>query len=198
MQPSSSKTIAVYNQMAGDYLDLVTSDEPSTEVVNFLTLLPNDAKVLDIGCGPGNSALAMMQAGCDVDAFDASAEMVAIACDKFGVNAKVAAFSDLNAVDEYDGIFANFCLLHAPRSEFSDHIARIYLALKPNGIFHIALKTGTGQRTDKLGRFYTYYEPEELRRLLEVAGFSIEVETTGKALGLAGNVEPYIVVIARG
>ena len=40
--------------------------------MRFITALPAGGRVLDLGCGPGGSALLMMQAGLDVDAIDAS------------------------------------------------------------------------------------------------------------------------------
>ena len=43
-------------------------------------------------------------------------------------------FHDLDKVEAYDGVWANACLLHVPRPELAQVLARIWRALKPGGI----------------------------------------------------------------
>ena len=74
---------------------------------------------------------------------------------------------------------------------------RIAKALKEDGVFHIGLKTGKGERRDGIGRFYSYYETDELRQLLANAGFSIISERTGEDPGLDGTVAPWVVMLCR-
>jgi hypothetical protein len=77
------------------------------------------------------------------------------------------------------------------------HLAAIYTALKPNGVFHLGLKTGSGSARDKIDRFYTYYETDELQKLLETAGFSDFQIDEGEEAGLAGNVEPFVIILCK-
>ena len=74
-----------------------------------------------------------------------------------------SSFSDLREQGVYDGVWANFSFLHEPRSEFPGHLSRIAAALKPEGILHLAMKTGSGESRDQLGRYYTFYSADELR-----------------------------------
>ena len=54
------------------------------------------------------------------------------------------------------------------------------------------MKIGEGSYRDKFDRYYSYYSEDELRKILESAGFSVEHVELGEASGLAGNVEPWI------
>ena len=45
------------------------------------------------------------------------------------------------------------------------HLKNVANALKGGGIFHVGLKTGTGEQRDRLGRFYAFYTDEELTGL---------------------------------
>jgi len=100
-------------------------------------------------------------------------------------------------VEIYHGIWANFSLLHAKRSDLPGHLDAITTALKPNGLFHIGMKTGTGAKRDGIDRFYTYYEEEELVRYLKEAGLDVFQRSTGAEKGLAGTLDPWVIMLAR-
>ena len=87
------KTIGVYDAKAVEYATKFSSDgAPGTHLKRFMAALPSGAHVLDLGCGPANSARFMIDAGFTVDATDASTEMVRVAQDMNGVTARVATF----------------------------------------------------------------------------------------------------------
>ncbi|RED18617.1 class I SAM-dependent DNA methyltransferase [Pontivivens insulae] len=194
---SDDQTIATYNAQAQRYADLVSRTEPDADLQRFMDGVPAGGTVLDLGCGPGNSAAMMQKAGLAVTATDASEEMIRIARDTFGLDAKVAVFDDLDAVEAYDGIWANFSLLHAPRDDLPRHLAAIHTALRPGGLFHIGMKTGEGMQRDRLGRRYAYFTPTELRALLGQAGFAVETEREGEDKALSGEMSPFVVLTAR-
>ena len=190
------ETIAVYDAKAQDYADMVSRDShPGLDA--FLAAVPEGARVLDLGCGTGAMAEKMMAAGRIVDATDASAAMVELAQAR-GVPARVATFDDLDADATYDGIWANFSLLHAPRADLPRHLAAIHGALKPGGYFHIGVKLGTGEARDALGRFYTYYGEDELEERLAEAGFTPITRKHGTGRGLDGTRAPWIWMLCRG
>jgi SAM-dependent methyltransferase len=120
--------------------------------------------------------------------------MVQMAAQHVGVTAWQATFDDIDASDTYDGIWANFSLLHAPRSDMPRHLAALHKALKPGGVFFIGLKLGAGEARDKIGRLYTYYSQEELDKLLQDAGFTIRNHRFGSGEGLDGSVSDWISV----
>lgn len=191
------ETIAVYDARAGDYAKLESSHTPSDTLATFISALPEGARVLDLGCGPGTSARHMVQAGCVVDALDASAEMIGLASAIEGVTARQASFDDISGRAIYDGVWANFSLLHAPRAHMPKHLAAIHTALKPGGLFHLAVKEGTGEGRDALGRHYTYFTEPDLTALLESAGFSVGPYRRGRDKGLSGTDDNWISVTAH-
>lgn len=191
------ETIAVYDARADDYAAVFGKDKkPGPRLLDFCTLLPDGGRVLDFGCGPGTDAMHLMALGYSVKAFDASEAMVRAARSR-GVDAYQAVFADFSETAVYDGIWANFSLLHASRDALPDHLAAIHAGLTPNGAFHIGVKTGDGSNRDGIGRRYTYYTPAELRGHLETAGFVIRTSTEGADPGLDGTVAPWIVYLCQ-
>ena len=190
------ETIGVYDAMAGEYAGKFDRAEPDRHLRAFLGRLPAGSHVLDLGCGPGQSAAFMLESGHTVDAVDASDAFVAAARDR-GVSARKATFDEISGSEIYGGVWANFSLLHAARKDFIRHLSAIALALTPGGLLHLGLKEGAGERRDKLGRFYTYYSEVELRGLLEDAGLIVISVDKGEEAGLAGKVEPWIIMVAH-
>jgi len=139
----------------------------------------------------------MSKAGLNVDPVDASPEMVRLANETLNIGARVATFDDLATKEQYDGIWANFSLLHAKREAFPGHIGQIHKALKPDGLFHIGMKLGGEEKRDRLGRFYTYYKDDELLEFLNAAGFETLSTKTGEEKGLAGDIDPWITVLSK-
>ncbi|MFK7746063.1 MAG: class I SAM-dependent methyltransferase [Roseobacter sp.] len=196
---SDTETLAVYAKKAQEYADLTDSAaENDPSLVAFIAAMPKGARVLDLGCGPGASAAAMAKAGLRTDAYDPVPQMVALAAQHDAVTARQAGFHDLCGVDIYDGIWANFSLLHAPRAELPSHLSRIAKALKPAGVFHIAVKTGTGSHRDRIGRLYTYYTETELTRLLSDAGLTVTSKREGSGKGLSGEDAEWLALSAHG
>lgn len=194
---SDRETLNVYAQKAADYAamsDDFNAGDPS--LAAFIRSMPAGGRVLDLGCGPGASAAQMAKAGLVVDAFDPVPEMVEMVAQHAGVTARQAGFDEVQTTAVYDGIWANFSLLHAPRADMPHHLAQIKTALKPGGRFHIAVKTGTGDERDSLGRFYTYYTETELTKLLEKAGFTVTDRRVGRDKGLSGDVSPWVALAA--
>ncbi|MEM9436947.1 MAG: class I SAM-dependent methyltransferase [Pseudomonadota bacterium] len=191
---SDKKTLAAYATRVEEYRSLVEA-EPADSLVAFADALPKGARVLDFGCGPGHAARYLAERGFESHAWDASPEMIATA-EAPGVAARVAVFDDLTEVAAYDGIYASFSLLHAPRADFPRYMAAIATALKAAGVLHLGMKTGTGEKRDSLGRFYAYFTREELLAEMDTNGLSAVWEQPGEQAGLDGTMAPYILIRA--
>ena len=192
------QTLDIYAEKAGEYADLTDDMNSADPRLNaFIADIPQGGTVLDLGCGPGQSAGLMAQAGLSVTAIDPVPEMIEMAAARAGVTARVASFNDVDGEHLYDGIWANFSLLHAPREDMPRHLAAIAKALKPGGRFHIGVKTGTGSHRDKIGRLYTYYTEEELTGLLQDAGLTVFDRAEGVDAGLSGEDAHWICLAAR-
>lgn len=192
------ETLDVYDARASDYADLVGEDAaPDTQLQSFLDGLPDAGDVLDLGCGPGRAAELIASHGHRVTATDASAGMIDLASQRVGVTARQETFDDLTGTGIYDGVWANFSLLHADRADLPRYLAAIGEALRPGGLFHIGMKTGTDTERDTLGRRYTFVTHDELNGLLSTAGLTPFVHWTGVDKGFAGTNDPWLVVQAR-
>lgn len=193
------ETLSVYDAKADEYADLVTASEPDPDrhLVAFMQALPKGGRVLDLGCGPGRASHFLAKAEFQVDAWDASQEMARLGRGTYNLDVQVKGFDDLDAVDTYDGIYANFSLLHAPKTDMPKHLNSISQALRPGGQFHIGTKTGTGEKRDSIGRFYAYYSDAELTGLLGDADLSVLTRATGRQVGLDGVEAPWIIMRAK-
>lgn len=195
---SDPETIRTYDAKAADYAAL-TDDYNSRDPIlaHFITACPPGGRVLDLGCGPGAAAAVMASAGLVVDAMDASARMVEMAGQHDGVTAWQGTFDDITGDGIYDGVWANFSLLHAPRADLPRHLAALKRAMTPGARLHIAVKLGEGETRDSLGRHYTYWTPDALCDLLTAQGFDITAQATGSGTGLDGSASDWIAVAAN-
>lgn len=191
------KTIATYDAKAADYVKLTDTDGPDATLQAFIDLMPKGGRVLDLGCGPATASAHMRGAGLVPDPVDASQGMVDLANQTHDIGARLATFDDVDAEAVYAGVWANFSLLHATREDLPRHLMALHRALRPHGILHIGMKTGTGAQRDAIDRFYTYLTVDELRGLLTAAGFVITYTKEGAERGMAGTLDDFVIMRAQ-
>lgn len=191
------ETLDVYAAKAQDYADLVQDAGADPMVQRFIAAVSPRGRVLDIGCGPGFAAAAMAQAGLEAHAWDPVPEMLALAEAHAGVTARLAGYEELTETDTYDGVWANFSMLHTPLADWPAQFAALHRALRPGGILHFGTKLGTGEARDSIGRMYSYMPETELLDLIAETGFEVTYTRTGEEAGLSGEVAPFIVLQAK-
>jgi len=120
----------------------------------FVAHLKPGARILDAGCGSGRDAKAFSEMGYEVEAFDASAELVELARQHTGLPVKQMRFEEVTEVERYDGIWCCASLLHVPLAELPGVMAQLAKALKPGGVWYLSFKYGSGER-EKDGRRFT-------------------------------------------
>jgi SAM-dependent methyltransferase len=167
-------------------------------LTRFLALLPSGASILELGCGAGADSAQMLAAGFDVRPTDGSPELAAEASRRLGRPVETLLFHDLDKVETYDGVWANACLLHVPRTELKPVLTLIWRALKPGGHFYASFKAGEEDGRDKLNRYYNYPSPEWLRGTYASAGCwtSLAIEK-GEIRGFDGERAEMLFVMAR-
>ena len=164
----------------------------------FLALLPPGARILELGCGAGGDTAEMLAQGFDVRPTDGSPELAEVASRRLGRPVETLLFHDLDAVEAYDAVWANACLLHVPREELADILRLIWRALKPEGYFFASYKEGDDEGRDTLNRYYNYPSPDWLRTNYTSAGnwSSLEIET-GEVIGFDKQWARMLFVVAR-
>ncbi len=168
----SDLTIQYYDENAEAFIAGTENADMQECRERFLHYLKPGRKILDAGCGSGRDVIAFKEAGYEVEAFDASAEICRIASKKTGIEVRQQRFEDLRGEDQYDGIWACASLLHLKPDDLSAVLKRLHNLLKPEGVLYASFKYGFGER-EKDGRYFHDLTEETCREQLCEAGFSI-------------------------
>lgn len=159
----------------------------SRHLPEFMAALPTGASILELGCGGGRDAEAMLAAGFSVDATDGCEALVEKAAARLDQPVRLLRFEELAADMLYDGIWANACLLHVPREGLSPILTRIHRALVPGGLFTASYKTGLDEGRDRFGRYFNYPSEDWLRDVYgQAAPWSEMAITLGSGTGYDG------------
>ena len=166
-------TLEYYQHHADDFFNSTVNVDMRSLYTPFLERIPQGGLILDAGCGSGRDSKAFLQQGYRVEAFDATAEMAKLASQHTGLSVKQMTFSDVDAVNHYDGIWCCASLLHVSAAELPDAMAKLARALKPGGIWYVSFKYGDGERV-KDGRRFTDLNEQGLNTLLAgLAGITL-------------------------
>jgi 2-polyprenyl-3-methyl-5-hydroxy-6-metoxy-1,4-benzoquinol methylase len=157
--------LSYYDENAETFIRDTLSVDMSAVMGRFLENLPDKGRMLDAGCGSGRDIRFFLDKGFQVTAFDASVTMAERASQYSGIEVRHAAFADLNEEEKYDGIWCCASLLHVPKAEFADAIARLNQALKPGGMIYLSFKYGAGERVSN-GRYFLDHTEESLAAAL--------------------------------
>ncbi|NIY49682.1 class I SAM-dependent methyltransferase [Cedecea colo] len=155
-----------YQQNAQTFFDGTVNVDMSSLYESFTRHLSPGAYVLDAGCGSGRDSKAFHENGYQVEAFDVSSEMVALARKHTGLPVEQMTFSDVTARQKYDGIWCCASLLHVPASDLPAVMQKLAQALKPGGVWYVSFKYGDGER-EKDGRRFTDMNEASFKALLQ-------------------------------
>lgn len=150
----SNTTLSYYNSNAPSFVQN-TVDVLFTDIQDvFLECIPAGGRILDFGCGSGRDTKYFLSKGYIVDAVDGSKELCKIASEYTGVSVKCMLFDELDAVKEYDGIWACASILHVEKMKLPTILKKMAVATKMGGTIYVSFKYGDfeGERN---GRFFT-------------------------------------------
>ena len=162
----ASQTLNYYNQNAPQFSSSTQSLDFAPIQNKFLSFLPPQAHILDFGCGSGRDTKYFLAHGYHTDAIDGSEELCRIASEYTGVPVKQMLFQELNAAEEYEGIWACSSILHSTYYELKDILKKLAHALKKEGILYASFKYGDfeGMRN---GRYFIDLTEDKLQKLLQ-------------------------------
>lgn len=138
----------------------------------FTALLPKGASVLDLGCGSGRDSLAFHCMGYRVTSVDGSEGMCRVARENTGLEVRQLLFSDLDYIDEFDGVWACSTLLHVPSDELPFVLSLIRRSLHRDGLFYMSFKDGDFEG-EREGRYYTDMSMGDIPGLAASNGFDV-------------------------
>lgn len=177
------ETFATWNKIASLYqdkfMDLDIYNDSYDSVCNSIT--QTKAKILEIGCGPGNITKYLLAKRPDFDilGIDIAPNMIELA-KKNNPNARFAVM-DCRQIDEiktkYDGVVCGFCLPYLSPADSRKLIADCCNLLEEDGLTYLSFVEGdpakSGFQASSSGdRCYFYYHRlEDIRTQLLKNGF---------------------------
>ncbi len=172
-----------YNTNAKDFFEGTVSADMSAHYAAFLEKLPEEAHILDAGCGSGRDSLYFKKLGYKITAMDISTNLCKLASEYIGQEVLELSFQDMTFEAEFDGIWACASLLHVPSVELPAIIGKLKKALKVGGVLFASFKYGNfeGERNDRY--FYDLTE-EKAKQVSGDAGLKVE------KMWITGDVRP--------
>jgi 2-polyprenyl-3-methyl-5-hydroxy-6-metoxy-1,4-benzoquinol methylase len=180
-----------YNQIAQQRAQAVSiiHDELKTLLDELISLLPKNAKILDLGCGSGRDSKYLSQKKATVTGIDFSQKLLDIA-KKTAPKAKfllIDVTKDDLGKDEYDGILANASLLHLTQGDLIKVLVKLKTTLKKNGTIFARFISGHGEhlinkiyQTGEHSLFFTFYSKKTLNDIFSNSGLKVIKLTTNK------------------
>lgn len=137
-----NSTIHFYDKNAHEFYTNTINLDMSEHYRRFEKYLLPENRILDAGCGSGRDSLYFLIKGYDVQAFDASAEMVELSSKLTGVSVQQAKFEDVEFKVMFNGIWASASLLHVDRESIIDILKRLATMLYEDGVLFMSFKYG--------------------------------------------------------
>jgi ubiquinone/menaquinone biosynthesis C-methylase UbiE len=171
-----------YDKIANDYYNHRDLNKFNRELEKFASLLPDNAHILDVGCGAGiPTAKFLINRGIRVTGIDLSETMLNLARE----NVPNAEFikMDMNKLEfeknTFDGIISVYTLFHVPKKNHFEIFKKFFEILKPGGI--LLINTGISESEGKsnffgVPMFWSNYNPKTTLELVRRAGLSIVSE----------------------
>jgi len=114
--------------------------------MDFVSLLPETPRILDLGCGPGHESMRLAGTGAIVVGIDFSEECIRIAnkrCPQCEFKVMDFRYID-SSLGKFDGVFACASLIHISPAEINKVINNIRKVLKNDGYAAIIVIDGEG------------------------------------------------------
>ena len=146
MCSTSDMSYQYYNKNSQKFIEDTINIDMDKHYKKFLEYLRRGASILDAGCGSGRDAFCFKKLGYDVDAFDASSEMVKSASLLTGIPVMKMTFENIELQRNYEGIWACASLLHVKRANLSTVLKKLSEHLVKNGVIYSSFKYGDQER----------------------------------------------------
>ncbi len=170
-----------YNAIANRYLAERTRDSEDVRLlVEFMERLPENAKVLDAGCGAGIPISQMLSERFQVTGVDFSEAQIELA--KQNVPNAQFLCQDMTKLDfpesTFDGITSYYAIIHIPRQEHQALLANFHRMLKPGGVALLCLGAehlinDVDENYFGTRMYWSHYDTDTYLKMLQDCGFSM-------------------------
>lgn len=188
-------TIEYYDENAAQYFASTKDIDVENLYEAFLKELPPYSYLLDAGCGSGRDSKYFIEKGFRVHSIDGSQVLAQYATTYIGQLVHHMKFEDLDAIEEFDGIWACASLLHVARTEMIGIFSKFARALKVNGLWYVSFKWGTQDRIVD-GRLFTDYNFDTFSDLIHHLS-ELEVVRLWKSEDLTGRNNHWLNALLR-
>jgi SAM-dependent methyltransferase len=134
-------------------------------IEDFVALLRDEPRILDLGCGPGHESMRMASVGAKVIGVDFSTECIRVARERCPrCRFEVMDFRQLDlGFGQFDGVFAAGSLIHIRPEEMPDVMQKVAGVLADGGCFMAIVRDGEGMRVST-----RVVDGQELRRVVHL------------------------------
>lgn len=155
-------TLDYYNKNSEEYFNSTLNVDMTNTYKEFLKLVPEGGKILDLGCGSGRDSMNFMKLGYEVTAVDGSKELAKRASVLLGKEVIVSTFEELELKEKFHGIWACASLLHIKREDLKTVLNNLYNNLDDNGVFYMSFKYGEKEYVDDKNRYFNCFTDESI------------------------------------
>lgn len=155
-------TLDYYNKNSEEYFNSTLNVDMTNTYKEFLKLVPEGGKILDLGCGSGRDSMNFMKLGYEVTAVDGSKELAKKASALLGKEVIVSTFEELELKEKFHGIWACASLLHIKREDLKTVLNNLYNNLEDNGVFYMSFKYGEKEYVDDKNRYFNCFTDESI------------------------------------
>lgn len=189
------KTIRSYDMIAEEYCTITSEkgDRDYQQKMLDITIdhLPEEGRIVDLGCGDGRDSNYLYEKGLDVVGIDLSKGMIDLARRKypniafFQEDMRDTVFPD----DTFHGVWASLSIINMPKADLSTIESEVFRILEADGVFAFSVKKGDreGYEDDDIvpgyPRYFSYYTLEELKNRLRLFQIFKVQEYPGELFG---------------
>lgn len=170
----NAQTIQTYDKSAqalAEYFRGIGARVEDIKLGLELAGTPQNARVVEIGCGDGRDAQEIIKRVSWYEGFDPSKELLKIARDKLpGTSFVEADALTYTYPANTDIVFAFASLLHVNKTDFKTALEKVASSLRAGGLFYISLKerevyTEEAKKDEYGERMFYYYNPGLIKDL---------------------------------
>jgi ubiquinone/menaquinone biosynthesis C-methylase UbiE len=143
-----------------------------------IALLPQEPKVLDLGCGMGEPMVPyFVEKGCEVTGVDSSDKLIALAKKRYPeIEFIISDMRNLDLKKKFDLVIAWHSFFHLSQNDQRKMFKPFQVHLKTGGVLMFTTGTEAGELWSDNGGQELYHaslSPEEYKNLLKLHGFEL-------------------------